>query len=87
VYLARRSPRKYANPVFDRDFDAAKLPNPIGLNLASVVGTESLAIDSRATFTAATILPLLTVGMPAAGTYTLGAATLANLLAVSGVAL
>ena len=63
---------------FDRDFDAAKLPNPTGLNLSSATATDNLAIDGRAAFTAATVLPL-SVGVPAAGTYTLSAATLANL--------
>ncbi|MBF9238672.1 DUF3494 domain-containing protein [Hymenobacter sp. BT683] len=66
-------------PGFDAQYDALKLPNTTGLNLASVATTsESLAIDGRPTFTVATVLPL-TVGVPAAGTYTLAAATLANL--------
>ena len=68
-----------ATPGFDAQYDALKLPNTTGLNLASVAATsEALAIDGRATFTPATVLPL-TVGVPAAGTYTLAAATLANL--------
>ncbi|MBC8081937.1 MAG: right-handed parallel beta-helix repeat-containing protein [Hymenobacter sp.] len=68
-----------ATPGFDATFDAAKLSNPSGLNLASVASTtEALAIDGRPAFTAATVLPL-TVGVPAAGTYTLTANTLANL--------
>ena len=62
----------------DPAFDAAKLPNPTGLNLSSATPGESLAIDGRAAFTAATVLPL-NVGVPAAGTYTLRAASLANL--------
>lgn len=64
---------------FDARYDAQKLPNPSGLNLASVATTsEALAIDSRPAFTATTVL-LLTVGVPAAGTYTLAAASLDNL--------
>ncbi|MDB5271354.1 MAG: hypothetical protein JWP58_4394 [Hymenobacter sp.] len=64
---------------FDTRYDAQKLPNPSGLNLASVATTsEALAIDGRPTFTTATVLPL-TVGVPAAGTYTLAAAALSNL--------
>ncbi len=63
---------------FDGEYDAAKLPNPTGLNLSSATATDNLAIDGRAAFTAATVLAL-NVGVPAAGTYTLSAASLANL--------
>ena len=68
-----------ATPAFDTQFDAAKLPNPNGLNLAGAATSgEAVAIDGRAAFTAATALPL-TVGVPAAGTYSLSAAALSNL--------
>jgi hypothetical protein len=68
-----------ATPGFDTRYDAQKMPNPTGLNLASVATSrEALAIDGRAEFTAATVLPL-TVGVPAAGTYTLAASALNNL--------
>ena len=68
-----------ATPGFDVQYDAQKLPNPSGLNLASVATTsEALAIDGRPAFTTATVLPL-TVGVPAAGTYTLTATALNNL--------
>jgi hypothetical protein len=68
-----------ATPDFDAQYDAAKLPNTTGLNLASVAGNgESLSIDGRPAFTANTVLPL-TVGVPAAGAYTLTAAALNNL--------
>jgi hypothetical protein len=68
-----------ATPGFDAQYDARKLPNPSGLNLASVATTsEALAIDGRPAFTPATVLPL-TVGVPAAGTYTLAATALHNL--------
>ena len=68
-----------ATPAFDPRYDALKLPNPTGLNLSSAATSgESLAIDGRPVFTATTALPLL-VGVPAAGTYTITAALLANL--------
>jgi hypothetical protein len=68
-----------ATPGFDAQTDARKLPNPSGLNLASVAATtEALAIDGRPAFTTVTVLPL-TVGVPAAGTYTLSATALNNL--------
>jgi hypothetical protein len=64
---------------FDSQYDAQKLPNPTGLNLSSRASTaENLSIDGRAAFTAATALPL-SVGVPAAGTYTLAAGQLDNL--------
>ena len=68
-----------ATTAFDSQFDAVKLPNPNGLNLASAATSgESLAIDGRPAFGATTTLPL-TVGVPAAGAYSLSAAALANL--------
>jgi len=63
---------------FDGEYDAAKLPNSTGLNLSSATPGDNLSIDGRAAFTAATVLAL-NVGVPAAGTYTLAAAELANL--------
>jgi hypothetical protein len=63
---------------FDGEYDAAKLPNSTGLNLSSATATGSLSIDGRAAFTAATVLAL-NVGVPAAGTYALSAADIANL--------
>jgi hypothetical protein len=68
-----------ATAPFDSQYDAVKVPNSTGFNLASVAASgEPLAIDGRAAFTAATVLPL-TVGVPAAGTYALSAAALNNL--------
>ncbi|MDO7884907.1 FG-GAP-like repeat-containing protein [Hymenobacter cheonanensis] len=68
-----------ATPATDAAYDAVKLPNPTGLNLASLAASgESLAIDGRPAFTAATVIAL-TVGVPAAGTYALRAPALANL--------
>jgi hypothetical protein len=68
-----------ATASFDSKYDAWKLTNSTGLNLASASSSgESLSIDGRPTFTAATTIALA-VGVPAAGTYTLAAAELANL--------
>lgn len=66
-------------PAFDDQFDAEKLANPTGLNLSSTATSgQRLAIDGRPVFDAATVLPL-SVGVPAAGTYTLAATALRNL--------
>ncbi|MFD2720452.1 alkaline phosphatase PhoX [Hymenobacter monticola] len=68
-----------STPALDSQFDAVKMANSTGLNLASEAASgEALAIDGRPAFTAATVLPLR-VGVPAAGTYTLTAAALLNL--------
>jgi rhamnogalacturonan endolyase len=67
-----------ATPAFDAAYDAAKLPNPTGLNLASLAAGTGLAIDGRAAFTATTAIAL-SVGVPTAGSYTLSAAALRNL--------
>ena len=68
-----------ATPAFDAQYDAVKMPNSTGLNLASLsANAQALAIDGRPAFTAATVLPL-TVGVPAAGAYSLTAAALDNL--------
>jgi len=76
-----------ATAAFDGRFDAAKLPNSHGLNLAALAATgEALAIDGRADFARPTAIPL-TVGVPAPGAYTLTAAALANLPAGTGAEL
>ncbi|RZK63023.1 MAG: DUF4394 domain-containing protein, partial [Hymenobacter sp.] len=68
-----------ATTAFDSQYDAAKLPNPNGLNLAGTATSgEAVAIDGRPAFLATTTLPL-TVGVPAAGAYALSAAALNNL--------
>ncbi len=65
----------------DAAYDAVKLPNTNGMNLASLAATgEQLAIDGRPAFTAATRIPLA-LAVPAAGSYTLTAANLANFTA------
>ncbi|RZK46017.1 MAG: T9SS type A sorting domain-containing protein, partial [Hymenobacter sp.] len=68
-----------ATPGYDAQYDAGKLVNSTGLNLASLsAANEPLAIDGRPAFAPGTVVPL-TVGVPAAGTYTLVAVTLNNL--------
>jgi hypothetical protein len=68
-----------ATASFDAQYDARKLPNSTGLNLAGSTSTGvRLAIEGRPSFTATTVLPL-TVGVPAAGTYSLTASALRNL--------
>lgn len=68
-----------ATPGVDPLFDAAKLPNPSGLNLAAATGSAAqLAIDGRPRFTVTTAVPL-SIGVPAAGSYTLRAEQQLNL--------
>ncbi len=71
----------YADPRatsgLDAQYDALKLPNPNGLNLAAQATGLRLAFDARPVLTAATRIPL-DVRVPAAGSYTLTAATLRN---------
>lgn len=67
-----------ATPAFDAAYDAPKLLNRTGLNLASLAGTERLAIDGRAAFTATTTIPLA-LNVPAAGTYSFRVAALPTL--------
>jgi hypothetical protein len=67
-----------ATAATDVAYDAVKLPNTNGLNLASLAGNEALAINGLPAMAAATVVPLQ-VAVPAAGTYTLQAAALRNL--------
>ena len=68
-----------ATTAFDSRYDALKLPNSTGLNLAGIAASgQPLAIDGRPAFTPTTAIAL-TVGVPAAGTYTLAATGLTNL--------
>ncbi|GAA4370936.1 hypothetical protein GCM10023185_45920 [Hymenobacter saemangeumensis] len=62
----------------DAQYDAVKLSNPHGLNLASLAGTDALAINGLPLLTGSTVLPLR-VEVPAAGSYTFSAAALRNL--------
>lgn len=61
----------------DAEYDARKLPNTTGLNLAALAGTEPLSIAGLPALTAATVVPLQ-VAVPAAGSYTLRAEQLLN---------
>ena len=63
----------------DVEFDATKLANPTGLNLASLAGAEALAINGLPALGTATVLVPLSVAAPQAGSYSLTAGTLANL--------
>lgn len=68
-----------ATDAADADFDALKLANTHGLNLASLTSiAQELAIDGRPAFTSGQVLPLA-VRVPRAGSYTFAAATVANL--------
>jgi hypothetical protein len=61
----------------DAAYDAVKLPNPSGLNLATVAGGEALAINGLPVTGAPATVPL-SVGVPTPGSYVLTAAELAN---------
>ncbi len=63
----------------DSEFDAVKLPNPTGLNLASATATENLAINGLPALASSTVLVPLRVAVPQAGSYSLNAGDLANL--------
>jgi hypothetical protein len=59
-------------------FDASKLPNTTGLNLATLAGAEALAIQGLPlVLPAETVLPLL-LAVPTAGRYTFEVTELAN---------
>ena len=62
----------------DDHYDAEKLPNTTGLNLASVAAGTGLAVNGLPLQNATTTVPL-TVGVPVTGTYTLRAEALLNL--------
>ncbi len=62
----------------DANFDAAKLANPSGLNVATTAGNQQLAINGLPVLANATVLVPLTVAVPAAGAYTFTAAGLSN---------
>ena len=62
----------------DAQFDATKLPNPSGLNLATRAGAQALAINGLPVLGSASVLLPLAVAVPAAGAYAFTAASLAN---------
>ncbi|GAB3839458.1 IPT/TIG domain-containing protein [Hymenobacter jeollabukensis] len=61
----------------DAEYDARKLPNTNGLNLAALAGTDALAVNGLPALTTTTVVPLQ-VAVPAAGSYTLRAEQLLN---------
>jgi hypothetical protein len=63
----------------DSEYDAVKLPNSTGLNLASLAGASPLAIQGLAplTGTAEVVIPLA-LATPAAGSFAFEVANLAN---------
>ena len=63
----------------DVEFDATKLANSNGLNLTSLAGGESLAINGLPVLGTATVLVPLNVATPQAGSYSLKAGSLANM--------
>ena len=63
---------------FDAQYDAEKLPNSTGLNLSSEAAGLRLAVNGLPPVQTSTTVPLA-VGVPVTGTYTLEAASLANL--------
>ncbi|QKG56345.1 DUF4394 domain-containing protein [Hymenobacter sp. BRD128] len=67
-----------ATPAFDVKYDAHYLPATHGLDLASDISTEALAINGLPKLTGAVTVPLR-VHAPAAGTYTLAVDELNNL--------
>ncbi|MBD2722084.1 T9SS type A sorting domain-containing protein [Hymenobacter sp. BT189] len=62
----------------DPQYDAVKLPNTTGLNLASVAAGTQLAINGLPTGSTTTVTVPLAVAVPAPGTYTLRAAQVLN---------
>jgi len=63
----------------DREFDAVKLPNSNGLNVSAETGVQRLAINALPTLGTATVTVPLTVGVPAAGSFSFNASQLLNL--------
>ncbi len=63
----------------DAEYDAVKLPNPAGLNLAVLAGATPLAVQGLPTLAGTTevVMPL-TLAVPAAGSFSFEVADLAN---------
>jgi len=68
-----------ATASFDAAFDAAALPAPNGLVLATEVGAEGLSINGLPLLTGADVVVTLRLAATTAGTYTLAVDNLANL--------
>ncbi len=69
---------EHATPAFDAQYDAHYLPATHGLDLASDISTEALAINALPALASAVTVPLR-LHAPAAGAYTLAVDELANL--------
>jgi hypothetical protein len=67
-----------ATPAADAEFDATKLPNTSGLNLASSSGGGSYAVNGLPLLGAQPLVLPLTVGVPALGRYALAVDQLQN---------
>jgi PKD repeat protein len=62
----------------DAEYDATKLPNPTGLNLATLSGTTSLAINGLPLLGTAEVVVPLVLRVPQAGSFTFEVADLSN---------
>ncbi|GAB2866396.1 T9SS type A sorting domain-containing protein [Hymenobacter ruber] len=62
----------------DAEFDAVKLPNSTGLNLAAWAGSDKMAINALPLTSTASVTVPLFIGLPVTGTYTLHAAQVLN---------
>ena len=62
----------------DAEFDATKLPNATGLDLATLAGTTPLAINALAPLGAADVVVPLSMRVPQTGTFTFTVAELSN---------
>jgi hypothetical protein len=70
-----------ATPEVDAHYDAVKLPNPNGLNVATTTSGRSLAINGLPLLNTAPVLVPLQVTVPQAGTYALQVGELLNFAA------
>ena len=62
----------------DVEFDATKLANPSGFNLATLAASQEMAINGLPVLGNSAVLAPLAVTAPRAGTYTFNAANVAN---------
>jgi hypothetical protein len=68
-----------ATAALDAEYDATKLANPTGLNLASLTGQQALAINGLPALAGSRELVIpLTLAAPAAGSFTFSVPALAN---------
>ncbi|GAB3586310.1 carbohydrate-binding protein [Hymenobacter daeguensis] len=67
-----------ASAGFEPSFDAAKLPNPAGLDLAMLSGNTALAINGLAPLGTAEVMIPLALRVPQAGSFTFEVADVAN---------